>query len=66
MSFFKLNISFRKNLSGIPSEFQIVWIVIWPDILSGLIWVQTVCNLKVITYKQMSLAGSLELNFVES
>ena len=33
---------FRIVLSGIPSECQIVWIQIRPDILSGLIWVQTV------------------------
>ena len=30
---------FRKILSGIPSEYQTVWIQIMPDILSGLIWV---------------------------
>ena len=35
---------FRKILSGIPSECQAVWIQIRPDILSGLIWVQTVCK----------------------
>ena len=33
---------FRKILSVIPSECQTVWIQIRPDILSGLIWVQTV------------------------
>ena len=41
---------FRKNLSEIPSEYLTIWIQIRPDILSGpdvlsgLIWVQTVCN----------------------
>ena len=30
--------------SLIPSEFQSVWIQIRSDILSGLIWVQTVCR----------------------
>ena len=33
---------FRKILSGIPSECQTGWIQIRPDIMSGLIWVQTV------------------------
>ena len=45
---FKLN--FSKNLSGIPSECLTVWIQIRPDILSGLIWVQTVCK----GYQQMT------------
>ena len=40
--FFQIN--FQKILSGIPSECQIVWIHIRPDILSGLIWIQTVCE----------------------
>ena len=35
---------FQKILSGIPSECQTDWIQIRPDILSGLIWVQTVCK----------------------
>ena len=34
----------RKNLSGIPSECQTVWIQIRPDVLSCLIRVQTVCK----------------------
>ena len=34
---------FRKILSGIPTFCQ-AWIQIRPDILSGLIWVQTACN----------------------
>ena len=33
---------FQKILSGIPSECQTDWIQIRPDILSGLIWVQSV------------------------
>ena len=44
---------FRKILSRIPSECQIVWIQIRPDILSGLIWVQTVCK----GYQQTTLGG---------
>ena len=39
-----LNQLFRKILSGIPSECQTDWIQIRPDILSGLIWVHSVCN----------------------
>ena len=35
---------FQKNLSGIPSDCQTVWIQIRPDVLSGLIWDQTVCK----------------------
>ena len=35
---------FLKSLSGIPSECQIDWIQIRPDILSGLIWIQSVCK----------------------
>ena len=35
---------FLKILSGVPSECQTVWILIRPDVLSGLIWVQTVCK----------------------
>ena len=46
--FFK--IIFSKN-SGIPLGFQTVWIQIRPNILSGLIWVQTVCK----GYQQMTL-----------
>ena len=47
--FFKINY-LKKNLSGIPSECQTVWIQIRPDVLSGLIWVQTVCK----GYQQMT------------
>ena len=40
-----------KGLSGTPSECQKVWIQIKPDILSDLIWVQTVCK----NYQQTTL-----------
>ena len=36
-----------------PSECQTIWIQIRPDILLGLIWVQTVCK----GYQQMTLEG---------
>ena len=52
--FSKINF-FEKNLSGKLSECQTVWIL--PDILLGLIWVQTVCK----GYQQMTLVG-YELN----
>ena len=35
---------FQNIISGTPAECQTVWIQIRPDILSGLIWGQTVCN----------------------
>ena len=35
---------FQNILSGISPECQAVWIQIRPDILSGLICIQTVCN----------------------
>ena len=47
---------FRKTLSGIPSVCQRVWIQIRPDILSGLIWVQTVCR----GYQQMTKVGRVK------
>ena len=47
--FKKINIS-KKNLSGIPSECQTVLIQIPPEVLSGLIWVQTICK----GYQQMT------------
>ena len=50
--FFEINY-FEKIILGIPSECQTVWIQIRPDILSGLIWVQTVCQ----GYQQMTLVG---------
>ena len=40
----------KKNLSGISSEHQTVWIQIRPDVLLGLIWIQTVCK----SYQQMT------------
>ena len=43
----------RKILPEIPSECQTVWNQIRPDILSGLIWVQTVCT----GYQQTTLVG---------
>ena len=46
---FFLNLLFLKNLSGIPSECRTVWIQIRPDVLSGLIQIQTVCK----GYQQM-------------
>ena len=44
---------FQKILSGIPSECQTVWIPIRPDVLSGSIWVKTVCK----GNQQTTLAG---------
>ena len=44
---------FRQILSGIPSECQRVWIQIRPDVLLGLIWVQTVCK----GYQETTLVG---------
>ena len=50
---------FRKILSGIPSECQTVWIQIRPDILSGLIRVQTVSK----GSQQTTLVGKELCNF---
>ena len=47
------NQHFVKILSKIPSECQTVWIQIRHDILSGLIWIQTICK----CYQQTALAG---------
>ena len=44
----------KKNISGIPSKCQTDWIQIRPDILSGLIWVQSVCK----GYEQKTLGGN--------
>ena len=44
---------FRKIILGIPPECQIIWIQIRPDILLGLIWVQTVCK----GYQQTTQVG---------
>ena len=35
---------FKEENTGLPSECQKVWIQIRPDMLSGLIWVQTICK----------------------
>ena len=45
---------FSKILSGIQSECQTDWIQIRTDILSGLIWVQSVCE----GYEQRTLVGN--------
>ena len=50
LTLFILHAFFKKNLSGIPSQCQTVWIQIRPDILLGLIWVQTICK----GYQQMT------------
>ena len=42
---------FRKILSGLPSERQLVWTQIRSDVLLGLIWVQTICK----SYEQTTL-----------
>ena len=41
---FEINFLKKKNLSGIPSECQTVWIKIRSNVLSDLICVQTVCK----------------------
>ena len=43
--------TFQKIILGIPSECQTDWIHIRPNILSGLVWVQTVWK----GYQQMKL-----------
>ena len=45
---------FQKILSGIPSEGEKDWIQMMPNILLGLIWVQSVCK----GYEQMTLVGN--------
>ena len=45
---------FWKFLSRILSECQTVWILIRPDKMSGLIWLQTVCK----SYQQTTLVGN--------
>ena len=47
--FFKINF-FEKFFQELPLECQTVWILIRPDILSGLIWVQSVSK----SYQQMT------------
>ena len=62
---------FNKILSGTLSEYQTVLIEIRPNIMSGLIWVQTVCKdyqltTKVTASKEYSdwylFPGSLHLD----
>ena len=50
--FFRITF-FRKILSGKHSECQTVWIWIRPDVLNGLICVQTICK----GYQQTTLVG---------
>ena len=47
---------FKKKLSGMPSMYQTVWILIRPDNLSGLIWVQTACKSYLQTTKELNMA----------
>ena len=49
---FLQNQLYQKILSGLQSECQTVWILIRPDIMSGLIWVQTVS----LNYRWFNLA----------
>ena len=54
---FSSNQLFRKNKQSVmPSECQIVWVQIRPDVLSGLIWVQTVCK----GYQQTTPVGKVK------
>ena len=55
--FFFFNQFFQKLLPGIPSRCQTIWILIRPDILSGLIWFQTVFK----GYQQMTLVGRVKM-----
>ena len=48
--FFKIDF-YKKMISRIPSECQTFWIQIRPNVMSGLIWVQTVCK----NYQQTTL-----------
>ena len=48
-----LVVDFLNILSRIQSVCQRVWIWIWPDILSDLIWSQTVCK----GYQQTTLVN---------
>ena len=52
---------FRKILSGISSECQTNWIQIRPEVLSDLIWVQSVCK----GFEQTSLVGK-RVNYTNS
>ena len=51
------NPTFKINLSGIPWKCQTVWIQIRPDILSGLICVQTVFK----CYQQTTLVRTVNI-----
>ena len=51
--FFEISFFEKKNLSEIASD-QIVWIQNRPEILSGLIWIQTVSK----GHQQMTLEGN--------
>ena len=44
VDFFFFKLIFQKNPTEIASECQTVWIQIRPEVLSGLIWVQTICK----------------------
>ena len=57
--FFKINFfkNFFQEYQKLPSESQTVWIQIRPDILSDMIWVQTVCK----DYQQMKLACRVQI-----
>ena len=62
-------LTFSKNVSGIRSECQIVWIQIRPDVVSGLIWIQTVCKgyqPTTLTDKELTLKTSITKNVVNS
>ena len=59
---------FRKILSGIPSECQTDWIQIRPNILSGLIWVQSVCKSyqqTTIGYKELNLKVLIWMEYIQ-
>ena len=54
--YFSKSIFLEKIQSGIQSECQTVWVQIRTDILSVLIWVQTVCK----GYQQTTLVDKEE------
>ena len=62
--FFFLIYFFKKNLSGIPSECQTVWIQIRPDVSSA--WSGPKLFAKVISRQQKSPLAGKELNNVEN
>ena len=51
---FFINQHCRKIISQIPSEWQTDWILIRPDVLLHLVWVQSVCK----GYQQTTLGGN--------